>query len=89
MNVNTPFDLEDWGYQAANMVIDWIPQISQVLFNVEVSSFTQVTMTFNSSLYNSTRGNFLAGGMLYFGDKQIRQGYTEMGDVLITLIASM
>jgi hypothetical protein len=37
VNVNIPFDLEDWGYQAANLIIEWIPQISQVLFNVEVS----------------------------------------------------
>lgn len=89
VNVNTPFDLEDQGYEAANLIIDWIPQISQVLFNVEFSSNTQISMTFNSSLNNNTRGNFSAGGMLYFGDQQIRQNQTGMGDVLTTLIASM
>ena len=46
-------------------------------------------MTFNSSLNNNTRGKFSADGMLYFGDQQIRQNQTGMGDVLTTLIASM
>lgn len=89
VNVNAPFDLEDWGYQAANLMIEWIPKISQVLFNVEISKTIEVSITLNSSLNNNPRGNFSSGGKLVFGDQQIRQNETGMGDVLTTLINSM
>ena len=64
VNVNAPFDLEDWGYQAANLLIEWIPKISQVLFNVEISKTIEVSITLNSSLTNDSRGNFTAARVL-------------------------